>query len=156
MNEANSESAATAAAVSQLDQIKEHTVVVADTGDFGTMKAYAPRDATTNPSLIFSAVQMDDYEYLLEKAIADNERSGLQGEALIDRIIDHLLVDFGGEILKIVPGRVSTEVDARLSFDIEGSVAKAREIIALYETRGITRDRILIKVAATWEGARAT
>jgi transaldolase len=155
MNEANSESAATAAAVSQLDQIKEHTVVVADTGDFGTMKAYAPRDATTNPSLIFSAVQMDDYEYLLEKAIADNERSGLQGEALIDRIIDHLLVDFGGEILKIVPGRVSTEVDARLSFDIEGSVAKAREIIALYETRGITRDRILIKVAATWEGARA-
>jgi transaldolase len=146
---------ATVAGVSQLDQIKEHTVVVADTGDFATMKAYAPRDATTNPSLIYSAVQMDEYEYLFEKAIADNEHSGLHGEPLLGRIIDHLLVYFGAEILNIVPGRVSTEVDARLSFDIDGSIAKAREIIALYEARGITRDRILIKVASTWEGARA-
>jgi transaldolase len=155
MQEGETNVSATLAGSSQLDQIKEHTVVVADTGDFATMKAYAPRDATTNPSLIYSAVQMDEYEYLLEKAIADTDNSGLHGDSRIARVIDHLLVYFGSEILKIVPGRVSTEVDARLSFDIEGTVDKAREIIALYDEHGIGRDRILIKVASTWEGVRA-
>lgn len=143
------------AGTSQLDQIKKHTTVVADTGDFESMKAYQPQDATTNPSLIYSAVQMDEYEHLLEKAVEQNENSGLHGEALVEAIIDHLLILFGSEILKIVPGRVSTEVDARLSFDTEGTVKKAQELIALYETNGIDRERILIKVASTWEGIRA-
>jgi transaldolase len=134
----------------QLDQLKQFTVVVADTGDFASMKQFAPRDATTNPSLILKAAGMPGYAHLLDKAIKDAD-SG----ASMEQVIDRLLVLFGREILQIVPGRVSTEVDARLSFDRDGSVAKAREIIALYEKSGIPRERILIKLASTWEGIKA-
>jgi len=135
---------------SQLDQLKQFTVVVADTGDFQSMKAFAPRDATTNPSLILKAAAMPEYAALLDKAIAD-----AGADARLDQVIDRLLVVFGLEILKIVPGRVSSEVDARLSFDTAGTLAKAREIIALYEKAGITKDRVLIKIASTWEGIKA-
>jgi transaldolase len=135
--------------MNQLEQLKQFTTVVADTGDFQSMKAYTPRDATTNPSLILKAVQKDEYKPLLEKAVRDNPN------AATGDVIDHLLIAFGGEILKIVSGRVSTEIDARLSFDTEGSVAKARELIHLYETAGFDRERVLIKMAATWEGIRA-
>jgi len=139
----------------QLDQLKAVTTVVADTGDFGSMKAFSPQDATTNPSLILKAVQMDAYAHLLEKAIADTDAGGLHGQARISQVIDRLLVLFGLEILKIVPGRVSTEIDARLSFDTQQSIAKAEEIIAAYEASGIERERILIKIASTWEGLSA-
>jgi transaldolase len=122
---------------------------VADTGDFESMKAYAPRDATTNPSLILKAVQKDEYKALLLKAVKDNPG------ASVETISDHLLILFGLEILKIVPGRVSTEVDARLSFDTAGTIAKARELITLYEKAGIPRERVLIKIASTWEGIQA-
>jgi transaldolase len=134
----------------QLDQLKALTVVVADTGDFQSMKAFAPRDATTNPSLILKAAAMPEYAALLDKAIAESDPS-----APLDKVIDRLLVVFGLEILKIVPGRVSSEVDARLSFDTTGTLAKAREIIALYEKAGISKDRVLIKIASTWEGIKA-
>ncbi len=134
----------------QLDQLKQFTVVVADTGDFASMKQYAPRDATTNPSLILKAAGVPANAALLDKALKD-AGSG----ANLGKVIDQLLVLFGLEILKIVPGRVSTEVDARLSFDRDGSIAKAREIIALYEKAGIPRERILIKLASTWEGIKA-
>ncbi len=134
----------------QLDQLKQFTKVVADTGDFASMKEYAPQDATTNPSLILKATAMPGYSHLLDQAVTD---AGVT--ASTEQIIDRLLVLFGGEILKIVPGRVSTEVDARLSFDCPGSIAKAREIIALYAKAGIPRERILIKLAATWEGIKA-
>ncbi|MGC1480176.1 MAG: transaldolase [Chthoniobacterales bacterium] len=140
---------------SSLDQLKKFTTVVADTGDFNTIKEYSPEDATTNPSLIYKAVQQDDYKQLLEKAIADNQASSLSGPALVDTIIDDLLIAFGREILEIVPGRVSTEVDARLSFDTEGTIEKARYLIGLYEKAGVSRERILIKIASTWEGAQA-
>jgi transaldolase len=134
----------------QLDQLKQFTKVVADTGDFASMKDYAPQDATTNPSLILKAAAMPGYTHLIDQAIKDAGAAATTGQ-----IIDRLLVLFGCEILKIVPGRVSTEVDARLSFDRDGSVAKAREIIALYEKAGIPRQRILIKLASTWEGIKA-
>ena len=140
---------------SQLDQLKQFTTVVADTGDFATLKQYAPRDATTNPSLIFKAAQMPEYQWLVDKTIADGRKTGANGKALLGQVIDHLLVAFGGEILKIVPGRVSTETDANLSFDTEGLVAKGRRFIALYQEQGIPRERILIKIASTWEGIRA-
>ena len=140
----------TATSATQLEQLKQFTKVVADTGDFASMKAYAPQDATTNPSLILKAAAQPDYAYLVDQAIAE------AGAGAADRqIIDRLLVAFGREILQIVPGRVSTEVDARLSFDRDGSIAKAREIIGLYEKTGIPRERILIKVASTWEGIKA-
>jgi len=145
----------TATAVSLLDQLKEFTTVVADTGDFGSIKKYEPQDATTNPSLIFKAVQQDEYKPLLAKAIADNKGSSLSGSDLYRKITDDLLIAFGREILEIVPGRVSTEVDARLSFDTEATVEKARYLIGLYEKAGISRERILIKIASTWEGAKA-
>lgn len=141
--------------LSQLDQLKKLTKVVADTGDFESMKEFKPQDATTNPSLIFQATQKPEYAYLLDKAIADNKDLHLTGAAKIDHIIDDLLVGFGMEILKIVPGRVSTEVDARLSFNKEGTKQKAHQLIDLYEQNGISRERILIKVASTWEGIRA-
>jgi len=137
-------------ASNQLDQLKQFTTVVADTGDFASMKEYAPRDATTNPSLILKAAGLPAYAHLLDKAVKDAGSS-----ASAEHVIDQLLVNFGGEILKIVPGRVSTEVDARLSFDRDGSIAKAREIIGLYEKAGIPRERILIKLASTWEGIKA-
>jgi len=138
----------------QLDQLKQFTVVVADTGDFATLKQYAPRDATTNPSLIFKAAQMPEYQFLVDKAIADNKGQAA-GEELLERVLDDLLILFGQEILKIVPGRVSTETDAHLSFDADALVAKGRRFIKLYEQKGIARERILIKIASTWEGIRA-
>lgn len=141
--------------MNQLEQLKQFTVVVADTGDFESMKKYAPRDATTNPTLICKAAQQPEYRALVERAVASNRGLALGREALVKKIIDDLLVEFGCEILKIVPGRVSTEVDARLSFDVEGTIAKARELIGLYEKRGVPRERILIKVATTWEGVKA-
>ncbi len=140
---------------SQLDQLKQFTVVVADTGDFATLKQYAPRDATTNPSLILKAAQMPEYEWLVDKAIADARKSGATGKALLGQVIDALLIAFGVEILKIVPGRVSTETDANLSFDTDALVAKGRQFIALYDKQGISRERILVKIASTWEGIRA-
>ena len=145
----------TAAGISQLDQLKKFTKVVADTGDFESMREFHPQDATTNPSLILQAVTKPQYLPILDKVIADRKGSGLTGAAQIEDIIDHVLVAFGLEILKIVPGRVSTETDARLSFDTEGSIAKGRQLIALYEKNGIGRERILIKIASTWEGIAA-
>ena len=145
----------TAAGLSQLDQLKKFTKVVADTGDFESMREFHPQDATTNPSLILQAVTKPQYLPILDKVIADRKGSGLTGTAQIEDIIDHVLVAFGLEILKIVPGRVSTETDARLSFDTEGSIAKGRQLIALYEQNGIGRERILIKIASTWEGIAA-
>ncbi len=138
-----------------LESLKKLTTVVADTGDFETLAAYAPQDATTNPSLILKALQKEEYASVLDEAIESAKGANLTGEAQIDLVIDHLLVGFGCKILEIVPGRVSTEVDACLSFDIDATVAKARELIALYEANGISRERILIKMASTWEGIRA-
>jgi transaldolase len=135
--------------MNQLEQLKQYTTVVADTGDFQSIKAYAPQDATTNPSLILKAVQKPEYRPLLEKTIADFPN------ASTEEIVDRLLIAFGTEILKFVPGRVSTEIDAALSFDTEATVAKGRELIALYEAAGIQRSRVLIKIASTWEGIRA-
>ncbi|MEQ1593570.1 MAG: transaldolase [Casimicrobium sp.] len=135
--------------MNSLDQLKQFTVVVADTGDFNSMRAYAPRDATTNPSLILKAVQQDAYKPLFSETVAAH-----RGQS-VDFIVDRVLIRFGLEILKIVPGRVSTEVDARLSFDTKATIAKARELIALYEAAGIDRKRVLIKIASTWEGIQA-
>jgi transaldolase len=119
------------------------------------MRAYAPQDATTNPSLIYAAVQKPQYAHLLDEVITDRKRSGLTGGAQIDDIIQRLLIKFGCEMLEIVPGRVSTETDARFSFDVEGSIAKARQLIKLYEEQHIPRERVLIKIASTWEGLNA-
>ncbi len=138
-----------------LDQLKKFTTVVADTGDFASMKAYAPQDATTNPTLIEKAVEMPAYQGLLEKAVAEGKGGAGSKEVRARAIIDQLLTLFGREILKIVPGRVSTEVDARLSFDVQATVEKARHLIEIYRAAGIDRERILIKIAATWEGAQA-
>ncbi|QTN22389.1 transaldolase [Rhizobacter sp. AJA081-3] len=135
--------------MNQLDQLKQYTTVVADTGNFKQLAAFAPRDATTNPSLILKAVQQPEYAPLLAETVAAHK-----GQPL-DEIVDHVLVRFGREILKVVPGRVSTEVDARLSFDTAATVARARRIMALYEDSGIERERVLIKVASTWEGIQA-
>jgi transaldolase len=140
---------------SQLDQLKKFTRVVADTGDFESMREFKPQDATTNPSLILQAASKPQYAYILDKVLTDRKSSGLTGSKQIEDIIDHVLVAFGQEILGIVPGRVSTETDARLSFDVEGSIAKGRQLIAMYEARGISRERILIKIASTWEGIHA-
>ena len=138
--------------LSQLEQLKKFTIVVADTGDFESIKDFKPQDATTNPSLIYAATQKDKYVHLLDEVIAERKNSGLSGAAQIEDIIEHLLVKFGCEILKIVPGRVSTETDARYSFDTEGSICKGRQLIKLYEERKIPRERVLIKIASTWEG----
>jgi transaldolase len=132
-----------------LEQLRQHTVVVADTGDFNAMRAYLPRDATTNPSLILKAVQKDDYRPLLQETVREHRDGG------IAEVIDHLLVRFGREILGIIPGRVSTEVDARLSFDTRATLEKARLLVQHYERAGVGRERILIKIASTWEGIRA-
>src|ERR1700738_214474 len=125
--------------LSQLEQLKKFTIVVADTGDFESIKEFKPRDATTNPSLIYAAAQKEQYSHLLDEVLANRKKSGLPGAAQIEDIMDHLLVQFGCEILKIVPGRVSTETDAWLSFDTEGSIEKARQLIKLYEEKGIDR-----------------
>jgi len=140
---------------SQLEQLKKFTTVVADTGDFESMKTFKPQDATTNPSLILQAAAKPEYRHLVEKAVEEKRSSGLTGEALMSAILDRILILFGLEILKIVPGRVSTEVDARLSFDTQGTIEKARQLIAAYEAEGHSRDRILIKIASTWEGIKA-
>lgn len=136
----------------QLEQLKKMTVVVADTGDFKTLKQYQPTDSTTNPSLIYAASQQSEYQHLVEEAIRYGKSKNQNN---LSHILDKIFVNFGLEILKIVPGRVSTEVDARLSFDVEGSVEKARQLIALYEAAGIDRKRVLIKLASTWEGILA-
>lgn len=132
-----------------LEQLKKYTTVVADTGDFERMRAFLPQDATTNPSLILKAAQLPSYQDLIQKVKAENTGKS------VTKLIDALLVAFGIEILKIVPGRVSTEVDARLSFDTQATIQKAREIITAYETAGISRKRVLIKIASTWEGIQA-
>ena len=141
--------------LNQLEQIKKFTKVVADTADFEQFKEFKPEDATTNPSLVYAATQKQQYGHLLDEVLADRKNSGLSGQAQIEDICDHLLVQFGTDILEIVPGRVSTETDARLSFDVEGSIAKARRLIKLYEERKIPRERVLIKIASTWEGLAA-
>jgi transaldolase len=138
-----------------LEQLKLYTQVVADTGDFESMAQFKPIDATTNPSLIFAASQKKEYSHLVDTAVAYGRTKGNSFEAKLSESLDMLAVSFGVEILKIVPRRVSTEVDARLSFDIEGSLAKARKLIGLYEANGIFREKILIKLASTWEGIRA-
>ncbi|MDI4632679.1 transaldolase [Pelomonas sp. V22] len=135
--------------MNQLDQLKALTTVVADTGNFLQLAQFAPRDATTNPSLILKAVQSPDYAPLLKDTVAAHKGKPL------DQIVDEVLVRFGLEILKVVPGRVSTEVDARLSFDKAATVARAKRIMALYEAAGIGRERVLIKIASTWEGIQA-
>jgi transaldolase len=141
--------------LNQLEQIKKFTKVVADTADFESMKEFKPQDATTNPSLVYAATQKEQYSHLLEEVLKDRKKSGLTGQAQIEDICDHLLVQFGTDILEIVPGRVSTETDARLSYDVEGSIKKARRLIQLYEERKIPRERVLIKIASTWEGLNA-
>lgn len=135
--------------MNQLDALKQLTTVVADTGDFNQIAAYTPRDATTNPSLILKAVQKPEYAHLLQETVAKYGQHG------VDEVMNRLLVRFGIEILKHVPGRVSTEVDARLSFDTEATVSRARRIIDLYQGEGVHVDRILIKIASTWEGIQA-
>jgi transaldolase len=132
-----------------LEQLKTFTTVVADTGDFKQLAQFAPQDATTNPSLILKAVQKPDYAPLLAEVVAQHRSQAL------DVIVDHTLVRFGQEILKVIPGRVSTEVDARLSFDTPATLARARRLIQFYEAAGTPRSRVLIKIAATWEGIQA-
>jgi len=132
-----------------LESLRRHSTVVADTGDFEAMRAYKPTDATTNPSLILKAVQKDAYRPLLERTVREHRTLGTPD------VMDRLLVAFGTEILRIVPGRVSTEVDARLSFDTRATIERGRGLIALYEANGIARDRVLIKIASTWEGIQA-
>ncbi|MCH8475696.1 MAG: transaldolase [Opitutales bacterium] len=136
---------------SQLDELKKLTRVVADTGDFASIKAFAPEDATTNPTLILKAVQKEEYAVLLDQIIADQENANAE----VGQILNHLLIAFGEKILEVIPGRVSTETDARLSFDTNGIVAQAREFIELYQRKGIDSQRILIKIASTWEGIKA-
>ena len=133
----------------QLELLRQYTTVVADTGDFETMREHRPTDATTNPSLILKAVQKDAYRPLLEKTVKEFP------DASLADLTDHLLVAFGKEILSIVPGRVSTEVDARLSFDTAATIARARSLVTLYEQAGIAKERVLIKIASTWEGIQA-
>src|SRR5947207_3998620 len=141
--------------LNQLEQLKKFTKIVADTADFESIKDFKPQDATTNPSLVYAATQKPEYAHLVEEVVADRKKSGLSGHEQIEDICDHLLVQFGCDILEIVPGRVSTETDARLSVDVEGSIRKARQLVKLYEERKIPRERVLIKVASTWEGINA-
>src|SRR5215467_10536237 len=141
--------------LNQLEQLKKFTKVVADTADFESVKQFKPQDATTNPSLVYAATQKEQYSHLLDEVLKDRRKSGLSGHDQIEDICDHLLVQFGTDILGIVPGRVSTETDARLSYDVEGSIKKARRLIKLYEERKIPRERVLIKIASTWEGLNA-
>ena len=146
---------AAGAPLSALDQLREMTVVVADTGDIDAIDRLNPIDATTNPSLLLKAAQMPEYADLVQAAVTRVDRTGLSDDAVVAEVIDEIAVGFGGEITKRVPGRVSIEVDARLSFDTDGSVAKAKKIVAMFDKAGISKDRLLIKLAATWEGVRA-
>jgi transaldolase len=138
-----------------LEQLRQYTTVVSDTGDINSIKKFKPTDGTTNPSLIFAAAQMPEYEYLIKEAVKWGVTKGGSYEELRKNVLDRLTVDFGIEILKIVPGRVSTEVDARLSYDTQKSIDRAHSLIALYEGSGIDRKRVLIKLASTWEGIKA-
>jgi len=138
-----------------LDALKKFTVVVADTGDFEQLVKFKPQDSTTNPSLIYTASQLPQYSKLVEDAVAYGKHHGTTIEEQTEKAMDKLAVNFGVEILKIVPGRVSTEIDARLSFDTEATVAKGRELIGLYKEVGIDKDRVLLKIASTWEGLQA-
>jgi transaldolase len=138
-----------------LESLKQYTTVVADTGDIEAIARHRPQDATTNPSLLFHAAQMPAYRHLVDEAADLAQERGGSHEAMAEEFIDRLFVLFGSEILKVVPGRVSTEVAARLSFDTESTIAKARKLISLYEKAGVSRQRILIKIASTWEGIRA-
>ncbi len=141
--------------LNQLEQLRRFTKVVADTADFESIRQFKPQDATTNPSLVYAAIQKPQYAHLLAEVLRERKNSGLSGAAQIEDICDHLLVQFGCDILEIVPGRVSTETDARLSFDVQGSINKARRLVQLYEKRGVPRERVLIKIASTWEGITA-
>jgi transaldolase len=143
------------AASNSLEQLKQFTTVVSDTGDFNAIQKYKPQDATTNPSLLYSASQLSQYKHLVDEAIQYGKSKGKDVQEQTERAMDKLAVNFGVEILKIVPGRVSTEIDARLSFDTEATIKKAHEIIDLYTAAGISKDRILVKVASTWEGVQA-
>lgn len=141
--------------MSQLEEFKKFTVVVADTGDIDSIKQFSPEDATTNPSLVLKAAQLPQYKYLIDSAIDSAKKLGGSKEEQLTNASDQVAVNIGAEILKSVPGRISTEVDARLSFDKEKCIKKARKIIALYHEKGINKSRILIKLAATWEGIKA-
>jgi transaldolase len=138
-----------------LSQLKQFSIIVADTGDFESIRKYQPRDATTNPTLLQKAAEMPEYSDLVQRVLRQVKKGSQSASQDVASALDHLAVAFGTEILKIVPNRVSTEVDARLSFDVEGSVAKARHLIGLYQAAGIPRERILIKLASTWEGVTA-
>jgi len=155
MNTAVIEEKKTGTRLNQLEQLKECTKVVADTADFESMKQFKPQDATTNPSLVYAATQKEQYSHLLDEVLKDRKKTGLSGHEQIEDICDHLLVQFGTDILEIVPGRVSTETDARLSYDVEGSINKARRLVQLYAEKKIPRERVLIKIASTWEGLLA-
>lgn len=141
--------------MSQLDEFKKYTVVVADTGDIDSIKQFSPEDATTNPSLVLKAAQLPQYKYLIDSAIETAKKLGGSKEEQLINASDQVAVNIGAEILNSVPGRISTEVDARLSFDKQGCIDKARKIIALYKQKGIDKSRILIKIASTWEGIKA-
>ncbi len=138
-----------------LESLKKYSVVVADTGDFQAIARVKPQDATTNPSLLYNAAQQPEYHHLVEEAMDEAEKRGGNQQQQSEAFMDRLFVSFGREILKVIPGRVSTEVDAKLSFDTEATIAKARHFIELYEKEGVSRERILIKVSSTWEGIRA-
>lgn len=139
----------------KLAQLKQITVVVADTGDINSIKQYAPEDATTNPSLLLKAAKMEQYQDIVKGAVVWGKDQGGPESQQIENIIDKLAVNFGKEILRIIPGKVSTEVDARLSFDTDGTIQRVRKLIKMYEDVGVSKDRVLIKIAATWEGIRA-
>ena len=141
--------------LNQLEQLKRFSKVVADTADFESIKDFKPEDATTNPSLVYAATQKQQYDHLLDEVLKNRKNSGLSGQAQFEDLCDHLLVQFGTDILQIVPGRVSTETDARLSYDVKGSINKERRLIQLYAERKIPRERVLIKIASTWEGLAA-
>jgi len=140
---------------SSLDQLKKYTLVVADTGDFQSINKYKPQDSTTNPSLLYSASQIEAYKHLVDDAVSYGKSKGSTQEEKLNFALGKLSVNFGVEILKIVPGRVSTELDARLSFDTDATIKKAREIMSLYKEAGIDKERVLIKIASTWEGIQA-
>jgi len=138
-----------------VESLKQYTTIVADTGDIEAIGRHRPQDATTNPSLLFHAAQMPKYRHLVDDATERAQEAGGSEQKMAEEFMDNLFVSFGAEILKLIPGRVSTEVDAGLSFDTEASMAKARKLISMYEKKGISRERILIKIASTWEGIRA-
>ncbi|MFU0929687.1 transaldolase [Kluyvera cryocrescens] len=141
--------------MNQLEQLKQHTIIVADSGDIDSIMAYQPEDATTNPSLIYKAAQLPQYQNLIKETVAAVKSRAQDAKLLPATIADHLAVSIGALILKSIQGRISTEVDARLSYDTHASIRKARELIALYAEQGVAKERVLIKLAATWQGIRA-